>query len=141
MKLYEDLPEAMINNNNFPQRFIFKPKKSSPVLPHIQSSKKSVEEELIFNAEEGLKNKMENFILKKNKKLRESSVKELYSKRLSHELNIIKNMKYSSYFLIVSDYIKWAKKKFNSCRSRKRIRSRIVGGLLFGYYRSGSVRI
>jgi len=110
MKLYEDLPEAMINNNNFPQRFIFKPKKSSPVLPHIQSSKKSVEEELIFNAEEGLKNKMENFILKKNKKLRESSVKELYSKRLSHELNIIKNMKYSSYFLIVSDYIKWAKK-------------------------------
>ena len=34
-------------------------------MPHIQSSKKSVEEELIFNAEEGLKNKMENFILKK----------------------------------------------------------------------------
>ena len=29
--------------------------------------------------------------------------------RLDHELNIIKEMKYSSYFLIVSDYIKWAK--------------------------------
>ena len=27
-----------------------------------------------------------------------------------HEINIINSMDYSSYFLIVSDYIKWAKK-------------------------------
>ena len=33
-----------------------------------------------------------------------------YKDRLDHELNIIIEMKYSSYFLIVSDYIKWAKK-------------------------------
>ena len=33
----------------------------------------------------------------------------IYKERLDHELNIIKEMKYSSYFLIVSDYIKWAK--------------------------------
>ena len=32
-----------------------------------------------------------------------------YKKRLDHELKIIIEMKYSSYFLIVSDYIKWAK--------------------------------
>ena len=30
--------------------------------------------------------------------------------RLNHEINIINSMNYSSYFLIVSDYIKWAKK-------------------------------
>ena len=35
---------------------------------------------------------------------------EIYKDRLDHELNIITEMKYSSYFLIVSDYIKWAKK-------------------------------
>ena len=34
----------------------------------------------------------------------------MYKKRLDHELKIIIEMKYSSYFLIVSDYIKWAKK-------------------------------
>ena len=33
-----------------------------------------------------------------------------YKDRLDHELDIIIEMKYSSYFLIVSDYIKWAKK-------------------------------
>ena len=33
-----------------------------------------------------------------------------YKKRLNHELSIIIEMKYSSYFLIVADYIKWAKK-------------------------------
>ena len=33
-----------------------------------------------------------------------------YKERLSHELKIITEMKYASYFLIVSDYIKWAKK-------------------------------
>ncbi|MDA7704754.1 DNA polymerase III subunit alpha, partial [Candidatus Pelagibacter sp.] len=32
-----------------------------------------------------------------------------YKDRLDHELNIIIEMKYPSYFLIVSDYIKWAK--------------------------------
>ena len=29
---------------------------------------------------------------------------------MNHEISIISKMKYSSYFLIVSDYIKWAKK-------------------------------
>ena len=33
-----------------------------------------------------------------------------YLDRLNHELNIIIEMNYSSYFLIVSDYIRWAKK-------------------------------
>ena len=32
-----------------------------------------------------------------------------YKDRLDHELKIIIEIKYPSYFLIVSDYIKWAK--------------------------------
>ena len=34
----------------------------------------------------------------------------IYDERLNHEINIINSMDYASYFLIVSDYIKWAKK-------------------------------
>ena len=34
-----------------------------------------------------------------------------YKSRLDHELKIIISMKYASYFLIVSDYIIWAKKR------------------------------
>ena len=36
----------------------------------------------------------------------------IYEDRLFHEINIINSMDYASYFLIVSDYIKWAKKNF-----------------------------
>ena len=39
-------------------------------------------------------------------------IKDLYLDRLNHEIEIINSMNYSSYFLIVSDYIKWAKKNF-----------------------------
>ena len=37
-------------------------------------------------------------------------LKDLYLDRLNHEIEIINSMNYSSYFLIVSDYIRWAKK-------------------------------
>ena len=36
MKLYEDLPEAMINNNNFSSRFIFKPKNQSSLASYTK---------------------------------------------------------------------------------------------------------
>ena len=36
-------------------------------------------------------------------------IKETYKDRLNHEIKIITEMNYSGYFLIVSDYIKWAK--------------------------------
>ena len=37
-------------------------------------------------------------------------IEKIYEDRLKHEINIINSMDYASYFLIVSDYIKWAKK-------------------------------
>jgi len=110
-KLYEDLPEALENNYNFPLRFNFKPKKSKPILPSISDNKDiSVENELMKQAREGLEERLNNYILKKNKKKSSTEIKKVYDDRLSHELDIINSMNYSSYFLIVSDYIKWAKK-------------------------------
>ena len=64
-------------------------------------------------AKKGLEKRLENLILKKNKNKTNEQIKEIYEKRLIHEINIINSMNYASYFLIVSDYIKWAK-KFNS---------------------------
>ncbi|MFL2877456.1 MAG: hypothetical protein ACJZ8N_00550 [Candidatus Pelagibacter sp.] len=46
---------------------------------------------------------------KRNLEKTEDQIKNFYEDRLSHELNIINSMDYASYFLIVSDYIKWAK--------------------------------
>ncbi len=110
-KLYSDIPEALENNYNFHLRFNFKPNKSKPILPSITNDNlNSPKEELTKQAQEGLKNRMKNFILKKNSSKTHKEIAEIYKDRLDHEINIINSMDYSSYFLIVSDYIKWAKK-------------------------------
>ena len=109
-KLYSDIPEALENNYNFPYRFSYKLKKSKPVLPSIQiSNKRNENDELTFQSNNGLKNRLENFIMKNNDKLNSDVIKKKYTDRLNHELSIIHKMNYSGYFLIVSDYIKWAK--------------------------------
>ncbi len=112
-KLYSDIPEALENNYNFHLRFSFKPKKSKPILPSIASKESGSPEEVLLKlAKFGLENRLENFILKKNQNKSKEQIKEIYEDRLKHELDIINSMDYASYFLIVSDYIKWAKKSF-----------------------------
>ena len=111
LKLYSDIPEALENNYNFHLRFNYKPKKSKPILPSLADElNNSPEEALIEQANVGLINRIKNFILKKNPEKTQEQIKNIYEDRLSHELNIINSMNYASYFLIVSDYIKWAKK-------------------------------
>jgi DNA polymerase III subunit alpha len=108
--LFSDIPEALENNYNFPQRFNFKPKKSAPVLPTIKTEKNiTVEEELLSQAKIGLENRLENYILKRKPNLNKSEILKIYQDRLMHEINIINSMNYPGYFLIVSDYIRWAK--------------------------------
>ena len=64
--LFNDIPEALENNYNFPYRFNFKPKKTLPVLPTIKTEENTtVEDELLAQAKAGLKNRLENYILKK----------------------------------------------------------------------------
>ena len=110
-ELYKDIPEALENNYNFHLRFNFKLKKSSPILPSIAGIHDSTpENELLRQAKEGLEIRLENFILKKNQSNTQDQTKKTYFDRLDHEINIINSMNYASYFLIVSDYIKWAKK-------------------------------
>ena len=110
-KIYDDLPEALENNYLFPFRFSYKLKKSEPVLPSIKISNNSDESrELLEQSKKGLKNRLENFVLKKNNSSDKLKIEKIYSERLIHEIKIINEMKYAGYFLIVSDYIKWAKK-------------------------------
>ncbi len=109
--LYSDIPEALENNYNFYLRFNFKPKKSKPILPSVAKNQNfSPEKELLKQAKSGLRNRIDNFISKKNTLKTKDQINEIYEDRLEHELNIINSMDYASYFLIVSDYIKWAKR-------------------------------
>ncbi len=109
-ELFNDIPEALENNYNFPKKFSFKPKNTKPILPSLVLGKdKTAEQELLIQAKSGLDNRLKNFILLKNKDVDNEKLKKLYNERLDHEINIINSMNYPSYFLIVSDYIRWAK--------------------------------
>ena len=111
-KLFSDLPEALENNYNIIFKCNFRPVYSKPVLPNISSDKGgNADEILIKDSQEGLKEKFYNNFKISQKKLEMDEKFLMYKKRLDHELEIIIQMKYSSYFLIVSDYIKWAKSK------------------------------
>ena len=109
-ELFADLPEALENNYNFPYRSCFKPSFSKPILPNISSDKDGNADEILKKYSlDGLNEKFEKvFNIKKNNFLTDEKYLR-YKDRLDHELNIIIEMKYASYFLIVSDYIKWAK--------------------------------
>ena len=110
-KIYQDIPEALDNNYNFPLRFSYKIEKSAPNLPSIQiSSNLTEQEELLRQSKIGLKNRLENFVFKQQKNFDKPKIEKIYTERLNHEINIINKMNYAGYFLIVSDYIKWAKK-------------------------------
>jgi DNA polymerase-3 subunit alpha len=108
--LFSDLPEALENNFNLPFKCNFRPQFSKPILPNISSEKGgSADEILKKDSLDGLKDKFLKVFKIEEKNLDKTNKFLKYKDRLDHELKIIIEMKYPSYFLIVSDYIKWAK--------------------------------
>jgi DNA polymerase-3 subunit alpha len=109
-ELFADLPEALENNYNFPLRCNFRPLFSNPILPNISSEKDgNADDKLKKDSLHGLRIKFDKVFGIKANDLQNNKTYLDYKDRLEHELSIIIEMKYSSYFLIVSDYIKWAK--------------------------------
>jgi len=109
-ELFSDLPEALENNFNLPFKCNFRPKYSKPVLPNISSETEgSADEILKKDSLDGLNERFKKVFKIKKNDLKNNDKFLRYKSRLDHELKIIIEMKYPSYFLIVSDYIKWAK--------------------------------
>ncbi len=111
INLFSDLPEALENNFNLPYRCSFRPQFSKPILPNISSEEKGSADQILTRVSlDGLKEKFINLFEIEKKNIEKNQLFIKYKDRLDHELKIIIEMKYPSYFLIVSDYIKWAKK-------------------------------
>ena len=109
-ELFKDLPDALENNRNFKYRFSYYPKKNKPLLPHFFDDDKDVNEVLKKKAQQGLTERLDKFVYPRlDNKTDKEDIKKLYETRLDYEVSVISNMKFSGYFLIVSDYINWAK--------------------------------
>ena len=106
LMLFDDIKEAITNTFNISKRCSFILKDSKPKLPNINVAENLKESDLIYKLSyEGLKKR-----IKSNNKLCDKDSNE-YFKRLDYELKVINNMGYAGYFLIVSDFIIWAKNK------------------------------
>ena len=100
--LFDDLPEALDNTVEIARRCAYRPRTREPILPH-SASLEDESRELKTQAEKGLRKRL-------SEEGPAAGFEEiLYWQRLESELEIITRMTYAGYFLIVADFIKWAK--------------------------------
>ncbi|WP_374660290.1 DNA polymerase III subunit alpha [Phenylobacterium sp.] len=101
--LFADLPEACDNTLDIARRCAFMVKKRNPILPRFDTGAgRSEADELAHQAREGLKMRIAAGQAG-------ALPVEDYEARLEREIGIISQMGFPGYFLIVSDFIKWAK--------------------------------
>ncbi|MEL6172362.1 MAG: PHP domain-containing protein, partial [Pseudomonadota bacterium] len=96
--LFADLPEAIENTVEIAQRCAFGAYERNPILPKFADDEIH---ELRRQAKEGLEARLAVIPM--------AAEREEYDKRLEFELGIIEGMGFPGYFLIVADFIKWAK--------------------------------
>lgn len=104
--LFSDLPEAIENTVEVARRCAYRPRFHDPILPRFAAETSDDLEaeamELERQVREGLKQRLRAVEL--------AAPESDYWDRLKIELDIINRMGFPGYFLIVADFIKWAKK-------------------------------
>lgn len=104
--LFSDIPEAIENSVNLAMRCSFMLTKQKPLMPNFKpESGRNQDDELRYMATTGLEEKLEKFKAQQNF----ADIHKKYFDQLEYELKIIQQMGFSGYFLIVADYVRWAK--------------------------------
>ncbi|MEH6645470.1 DNA polymerase III subunit alpha [Sulfitobacter sp.] len=96
--LFADLSEAIDNTVEIAKRCAFQTYRRDPILPKFADDEVA---ELRRQAQEGLKARLAI--------IPHAADVSVYEERLEFELSIIEGMGFPGYFLIVADFIKWAK--------------------------------
>ena len=96
-ELFIDLPEALANTAVIAQRCAIGAPKRRPILPRLSDHE---DDQLRADAFAGLEQRLTG---------RDEEDKKRYRERLEFELDVIIRMGFAGYFLIVADFIKWAK--------------------------------
>ncbi len=101
--LFDDLPEAIANTLVVAQRCAIAAPKRKPILPSLAGDRDAESEALRVDARAGLERRLERI------KGSGDNWQTPYRERLEFELDVIIQMGFPGYFLIVADFIKWAK--------------------------------
>jgi DNA polymerase-3 subunit alpha len=109
-ELFSDLPEAIENTIEVARRCAFRPRERAPILPQFLAGADGGEAQGAIEAAE-LRRQSEEGLARR---LAEQGTAPgfdgtAYADRLAFELNVITGMNYQGYFLIVADFIQWAK--------------------------------
>lgn len=100
--LFADLPEAFENTVIVAQRCAVMAPSRKPILPHLEGGAGAEEARLVREAEEGLAARLAFLGV-----AGDAAVP--YAARLAYELQVIRSMGFAGYFLIVAEFIGWAK--------------------------------
>ena len=110
-ELFADLPEAINNTLVIAQRCAFKVDERAPILPRSPKAGNRTEDEALRElAAAGLEERLQHsvFTADMTDAQRHDAAKP-YRERLEFELNVIADMGFPGYFMIVADFIQWAK--------------------------------
>lgn len=103
-ELFSDLPQALQNSVEISKRCTVILNLGQYYLPNFKTPDgSSVEDYLTLSARQGLEKRLERIVFGVNRTLED------YTKRLQIELDVINPMGFSGYFLIVADFIQWAR--------------------------------
>ncbi|MGI9407372.1 MAG: PHP domain-containing protein, partial [Hyphomicrobiaceae bacterium] len=111
--LFADIPEAIDNTVEIARRCSFRPQTRDPILPQFVTGSddspdailKAEAAEMRRQSEDGLEERLRVHGCAPGRTEQE------YRDRLAFELDVIISMKFPGYFLIVADFIKWAKEQ------------------------------
>ena len=120
LEIFKDLPEALENTVNIAKRCSFILEERDPILPPFESETGLCEkDELRRQAIDGLEKRLQSHVYPELSKqfknqneeyfIEKEKITQKYKERLESELNVIETMGFPGYFLIVSDFIKYAK--------------------------------
>ena len=95
--LFSDLPEALANTVDIARRISYRPEEQQPILPNFAKDETELLQRM---ARDGLKDRLETIDV--------AAEPESYWNRLEYELDVIVEMNFAGYFLIVAEFVNWA---------------------------------
>jgi DNA polymerase-3 subunit alpha len=106
---FADLPDAIANTSVVARRCAFAAPKRKPILPSLAGDQQAEAEQLRRDARQGLIERLRHYPLPADANVEQAFSD--YFARLDFECEVIIRMGFPGYFLIVADFIKWAKEQ------------------------------